>query len=518
MIARYSPIMDVVDFPSLLLTILFTLLVVKLGIKLRTNKNSGCNLPPGPWKLPLIGNLYHIIGSRPPHQALAELAKKYGPVMHFQMGEVPTILVSSPETAKEILQTHDINFASRPLNSVSEVMTRKAPNIIFSPYGEMWRQLRKICVLELLSIRRVRSFRFIREEETSNLMRRMAEGGSSSLPVNLTADVASSVYSTTARVAFGKKSPEQEAFISKIQEIAVLAAGFNVADMFPSFKFVCVVTGMKARLEGIHKKIDSILTTIIKEHKEAAAGDNNPEKNAQKDLVDVLLEYEEAENHEFSLTLDSIKTVLLDVYFAGTDSSVATIDWAMSEMMKNPRIMEKAQEEVRQVFKDKGEVDEESFDKLKYLKSIIRETLRLHPAGPLIIRQSNEQCKIGSYEIPAKSKVFVNVWAINRDPLYWKDADTFYPERFLLDCSSVDYYKGASFEYIPFGAGRRICAGVQFGIANVELHLAKLLYHFDWYLPNGIKPEELDMTEAAGLVVKRKHNLHLIPVLRNPLL
>ncbi|CAI9106231.1 OLC1v1005341C1 [Oldenlandia corymbosa var. corymbosa] len=220
--------MDAVDFPSLFLTILFILLVIKLGVVKFRSSSASSSLPPGPWKLPLIGNLHHLIGPRPPHQALAELAKKYGPIMHFRMGEVPAILVSSPETAKEILQTHDINFASRPLNSVSEVMTRKAPNIIFSPYGEKWRQLRKICVLELLSIGRVRSFRSIREEETSNLVRRMAEGScSSSSPVNLTAEVDLSIYSITARAAFGKKSLEQEAFISEIKEIAVLAAGFN---------------------------------------------------------------------------------------------------------------------------------------------------------------------------------------------------------------------------------------------------------------------------------------------------
>lgn len=181
----------------------------------------------------------------------------------------------------------------------------------------------------------------------------------------------------------------------------------------------------------------------------------------------------------------------------------------MSELVKNPRIMETAQAEVRRVFDEKLYVDEANLHELKYLKSVIKETLRLHAPVPLLLpRECSERCKINGYEIPAKSKVIVNAWAMGRDPKYWIEAEKFYPERFLD--SAVDY-KGADFQFIPFGAGRRMCPGLTFGIANIELILANLLFHFDWKMPNENKPEDLDMTESFGLAVRRKHDLYLIP-------
>ena len=172
--------------------------------------------------------------------------------------------------------------------------------------------------------------------------------------------------------------------------------------------------------------------------------------------------------------------------------------------------MKKAQAEVREVFNRRGKVDETSINEMKYLKSIVKETLRFHAPVPLLIpRECGERCKLNGYDIPIKTKLIVNAWAIGRDPKYWTEAEKFYPERFLD--SSIDY-KGTNFEYIPFGAGKRICPGITFGMANVELPLALYLYHFDWKLPNGMKNEDLDMTEAFGITVRRKDDLQLIPI------
>jgi cytochrome P450 len=186
----------------------------------------------------------------------------------------------------------------------------------------------------------------------------------------------------------------------------------------------------------------------------------------------------------------------------------------MSEMMRNPRVLEKAQAEIRQAFKGKKKINEKDLQNLSYLKLVIKETLRLHPPGFMLLpRECREQCKIDGYEIPIKTKVIINAWAIGRDPAYWHDAESFIPERFAD--SSIDF-KGTYFEYIPFGAGRRMCPGVLFGLANIELPLAQLLYQFDWELPGKMKPEDLDMIEAFGAVVRRKNNLHLIPTSFSP--
>ena len=182
----------------------------------------------------------------------------------------------------------------------------------------------------------------------------------------------------------------------------------------------------------------------------------------------------------------------------------------MAEMIKNPTIMKKAQEEVREVFSKKGSIDETGVIEMKYLNSVVKETMRLHPSLPLLLpRESRKKCEINGYEIPAKTRILVNAWAIGRDPRYWTDPESFIPERFLD--SFVDF-KGNNFEYIPFGAGRRICAGMSFGVINVEFPLALLLYHFDWKLPNGMKQEDFDMTELFGATLKRKDALKLIPI------
>lgn len=179
-------------------------------------------------------------------------------------------------------------------------------------------------------------------------------------------------------------------------------------------------------------------------------------------------------------------------------------------MMKNPRVMKKAQDEVREVFNRRGSIDEMALNEMKYLKLVIKEILRLNAPVPLLLpRECRESCEINGYRIPLKTKVVVNAWAIGRDPRYWSEPESFIPERFID--SSVDF-KGTNFEYIPFGAGRRICPGVSFGLINVELPLALLLYHFDWKLPNGMKHEDLDMTESFGVTVRRKHDLHVIPI------
>jgi len=186
----------------------------------------------------------------------------------------------------------------------------------------------------------------------------------------------------------------------------------------------------------------------------------------------------------------------------------------MAEIIKDPRVMKKVQAEVREVFGKEGDPNESEMENLKYLKCVVKETLRLHPPGPLLLpRECGEACEIKGYHIPMKSKMIINAWAIGRDPNHWTDAERFYPERFIG--SDVDY-KGNNFEYIPFGAGRRMCPGLTFGLTSVEFPLALLLYHFDWEVPNGIKNEDLDMTEAFGISVGRKDDLQLIPVTFHP--
>ncbi|GMN62292.1 hypothetical protein TIFTF001_031379 [Ficus carica] len=496
------------SFPILLSFFLFVFMV--LNIRKRSSKtvNSTSRLPPGPWKLPIIGNLHQLLSSLP-HHALRDLARKYGPLMYLRIGQVPTLVVSSPEFAKEVMRTHGAIFASRPLVLFSRIVLYNSTDIVFSPYGEYWRQLRKICTQELLSVARVETFRTIREEEMLNLVKWIASNVGSA--INLTERIYSSTYTITARAAFGKKSEDQEEFMSIVKEAIKIGSGFDLADVFPSFRFLDpLIFGTRAKLEKLHQKSDRVLDNIIKEHNKEKPTEKSGESGTVKeDLVDVLLKFNN-NDLEFSLTTDNLKAIIFDIFGAGTETSATALDWAMAELIKNPRVMKKAQNEVRDVFCRKGSVDETAISEMTYLKSVVKETLRLHPSAPLLVpRECGQKCEINGYEIPAKTKVLVNAWAIGRDPSYWTEPESFIPERFLD--SPIDY-KGTKFEYIPFGAGRRICPGISFGVTNIELPLAMLLYHFDWKLPGGFNQEDLNMTESFAATVRKKDDLHLIPI------
>ena len=182
--------------------------------------------------------------------------------------------------------------------------------------------------------------------------------------------------------------------------------------------------------------------------------------------------------------------------------------------------MQKAQAELREAFKGQRKLTEADMEKLRYLPLVVKETLRLHIPVPFLLpRECREACRVMGYDVPRGTKVLVNAWEIARDPSYWESPEEFRPERFDEGPGGacVDF-KGADFEFIPFGAGRRMCAGAALGLANMEVALAALLYHFDWELPDGgaAAGEELDMGEALGITVKRKSKLVLRATPRIP--
>ncbi|MFQ6646733.1 hypothetical protein Gotur_020428 [Gossypium turneri] len=198
------------------------------------------------------------------------------------------------------------------------------------------------------------------------------------------------------------------------------------------------------------------------------------------------------------------------MFVAGIDSSTTTKVWMMAELFKHPNAMKKVQEEVRNVVGNKLKVDAEDVSKMKYLKCVLKETLRLHPAGPLLLpRQTSASVKLGGYDIPSNTTVLINAWAIQRDPKWWENPEEFIPERF--ENSSIDF-KGQDFQLNPFGFGRRRCPGIAFGVASIEFVMANLLYWFNWKLPAGETAENMDMAELYGLTATKKTPLHVLPV------
>ncbi|KAI9116531.1 hypothetical protein K1719_012698 [Acacia pycnantha] len=487
---------------------LFTFLCFLFVIRKLLSKKSHKSLPPGPRKLPLIGNL-HQIGSLP-HHSFKNMAKKYGPIMHLQLGQLSYVIVTSKELAKEVMKTHDVIFANRPKLFAGDTFLYNSTDVVFAPYGSYWRQLRKICTLELLSIKRVRTCRRVREEEVFAFVKHVSENELGSV-VNLPEELYRLTNTIVARAAFGWKTKNVEKVLSILGYVVKLAGGLTIADLYPSLEFLRVINGAKAEAEKVRKDLDAMLDTIINEHLEKKVG---PAEQVEEDFVDVLLRIQKENDFEIPLTLDNIKAVILDMFIGGTETTAMTIEWAMAEMVKNPKTLKKAQEEVRRVYGNKGYVDESELHQLTYMAAVIRETLRLHPPGPFLMpRESSEICELNGYKLPPKTKLMVHVWAIATDPEYWNEPEVFQPERFID--SSIDY-RGGNFEYMPFGAGRRICPGVSFAAAVLDLVLANLLYHFDWKLPNGKNNEELDMTETFISAVRMKNDLCLVPTAYRP--
>ncbi|XP_072989764.1 indole-2-monooxygenase-like [Typha latifolia] len=490
-------------YSLLSLLLLFPLFFILLTSR-RTQKT---NLPPSPPKLPIIGNL-HQVGALP-HLSLYSLSKKHGPLMLLHLGEVPTLVVSSPEMARVVMKTHDHIFASRPSSKGSDILLYGAKDISFSPYCEEWRQARKLCAMHLLSPKKVQSFKHAREEEVRFAIAKIYKAQDSSKPINLSKMLDAFVNDIICRVVSGKffrKEGRNILFRELIERMVEILGGFNLVDYFPRLAWVDLFSGFSYRARKLAKKWDDVLEDVIKEH---SINRVKASKQESTDFVDALLSLEGDLQMEYGLTNDHLKALLLDMFSAGTDTSYITLEWAMAELMKDSESMKKLQEEVRRIANGKEMVKEDDLIEMSYLRAVIKETLRLHPAVPLLLpRESMEDCQIEGYQIPKRTRVIINAWAINRDPKYWKAAQEFHPERFLE--SSVDY-KGSDFQFIPFGAGRRICPGMTFAISTLELMLANLIYHFNWELPHGVASEDMNMAVTPGLTIHMKENLYLVP-------
>ncbi|XP_019150772.1 PREDICTED: premnaspirodiene oxygenase-like [Ipomoea nil] len=495
-----------VNLISLCLFLSFISFVLRQWMKPKSSRK----LPPGPRKLPLIGNLYRLVGPNVPHVTLRDLSKQFGKdLMHLQLGEVPAVVVSSAEVAKLFLKTHDLDFASRPRVLAGDGVFYDRSDIVFCPYGEYWRQMRKVCMTELLSARTVRSFSYIREDESHRLLDRVRSSSGAGRPINIVDEVTTFMTSIITRAAFGKIPNRTEELVKVVNEIMILASSFRVADAFPSWKILHFLTGQNSRMVKVRKETDEIMGDIIKEHRNnLSSGKTGSGESGSEDIVDVLIKLKDSDSLPMSITDDNIKAVILDLFGGAVDTSTTTTVCAMVEMVKNPRVLAKAQAEVREVFKGKGRLEESDVEKLAYLNLVIKETLRLHPPASLLYRENKEESVVCGYTIPPRTRILINAWAISRDPKYWEDPESFKPERFEDD--PVDFTGSSQFKYMPFGSGRRMCPGSSFGLANVYTPLAHLLYHFDWELPHGTTPHTLKLTELHGLAIGIKNDIFFI--------
>ncbi|KAL2321748.1 hypothetical protein Fmac_026127 [Flemingia macrophylla] len=501
------------DSAKYLLSVLCVFLSVALAVVFKITRRSKSNAPPSPPKLPFIGNL-HQLGTLP-HRSLQALSRNYGPLLLLHMGQVPTLLVSSAHVAADIVKAHDVVFSDRPHTTAAGVFFYGYKDLAFCNYGHEWRQKRKICVLELLSAKSVRSVQLIRVEEVTEMICSIREASASGRPyVDLSELLIALSNNVMCRCVLGQKydAPDGSRSFGEVgRKLSNQLTAFCVGDFFPSLGWVDVLTGRIRMFKTTLSSIDVFFDQVIAEHKTKMKKGEVEGQSGKKDFLDILLQLEEAGMLGFDLSQDSLKALLVDIFIGASDTSSTTMEWAMAELIKNPNTMEKVQEEVRRVVGNKAEVDENDVKQMNYLKCVVKETLRLHPPVPLLLpRETTSAVKLRGYDIPAKTRVMLNAWAIQRDPEFWDKPDEFLPERF--QDSEVDF-NGKYFEFIPFGVGRRGCPGMTFGITLTEYVLASLLYWFDWKLPKTDAPVQgIDMGEKYGITVNKK-----VPLLLQPL-
>ncbi|KAJ7976563.1 Cytochrome P450 family protein [Quillaja saponaria] len=465
------------------------------------------NNPPGPTGLPILGNL-HQLGPRP-HESLSNLSKIYGHLMSLRLGSVTVIIASSPSTAQEILHKHDQTFSNRPVPDSVASQPHVEGTLAWVPGDHHWRNRRRICSTQMFTSQRLDFLQHFRHLKVHQLIQHIKKHCLAGTPVDIGELAFASTLNLISNTIFSMDlvDPNFETageFKELVWRIMMDAGKPNVSDYFPALKRFDL-QGVRNHVQVSYVRMHEIFDEIIE--KRLKAREVSDDRNG--DFLDVLLDQMKEEGSGFSI--DTIKPLILDLFIAGSDTSGLTTEWAMAELLRKPETLQKARKEVMEVIGYNGEVKESDIDRLPYIEAVIKETLRLHPPAPLLLPYvAGNDVEIGGYTIQKGNQVMINAWSIGRNSKFWDEPMSFMPERFIG--SNIDY-KGRNFEYLPFGAGRRICPGLPLANRMVNLMLAAILHSFDWKLPEGITPKSLDMSEQFGITLKKAVSLCAVPVL-----
>ncbi|KAL0866878.1 hypothetical protein Bca101_045996 [Brassica carinata] len=476
-----------------------------LAATVRSQRRSTA-LPPGPPGWPIIGNILQI--GKAPHRSLADLSKIYGPVMSLKLGSLTTVIVSSPEAAREVLKTHDQVLSGRiildPIRSIDhhDVSIAWLPST--SPRWRLWRKISATHMFSPQCLDATKSVRMKKVNELVTFMSEICERGESvdiarALFVTSLNIISNTFFSTDLGSYDPRTSLELQDSVVRIMETIGKP---NLANYFPLVGFL--------DLQGIRKEM-KVCSDMLFQVFQGFIDARNNEKSSrnESDLLDSLMDL--VNENGSDLNMNDIKHFLYDLFLGGTDTNSTVVEWAMAELLRNPKTMAKAQAEMDDVVGPNGVVEESHMSDLPYLQALVKETLRLHPTGPLLAPHKAEtNVEVLGFLVPKNAQVLVNAWYIGRDPSIWENAERFEPERFLLG-REIDV-KGIDFELLPFGAGRRICPGMSVAMKTVPLILASLLHSFQWKLQDGVLPEDLDMDESFGLTLHKTNPLYAVPV------
>lgn len=496
-----SPAMEQIAITALFLLLPLLYLILHRLFK-SPSTLKGKPLPPGPHPWPIVGNIFHM--GKKPHISMAHFADVHGPIISLRLGTQLLIVCSSPTAATEILKNKDRLFSARYLPQVVPVKgadLNRLPLIWAPTCTDQWKFLRSMCRTELFSPKAIDAQAILRKRKLNEMLTFLEckEGKA----VKIAEVVFTAVFNTLANLFFSKDflSFEDQGTASGLKGIIwrmmELGTAPNIADFYPLFRGMDP-QGLAKQAVDCTNEFYKVWEDVIKERKKH----RNDVQHEEKDFLDVMLANDFAD--------DQINYLIVELFSAGVETSTTTIEWAMSDLLKNKEVMDKLQEELKSdQFNSENFLSESSISHLPYLNACVKETLRLHPPVPFLLpHRAPETCEVMDYTIPKDSQVFVNIWAIGRDPKIWNDPLLFKPERFLN--SNLDF-KGQDFEFLPFGAGRRMCPGLPMAARQVNLFLASLIHCYEWSLPNDEDPMQLDMNEKFGITLQKEQTLLVIP-------
>ncbi|GAV75066.1 p450 domain-containing protein [Cephalotus follicularis] len=486
-------------------------------------RNKRSDRPPpeaaGAW--PVIGHL-HLLGPKTLlHTTFGAMADKYGPAFTVRLGSHPALVVSSKQVVKECFTTNDKLLSTRPKYLAVKIMGYDDSMLGFAPYGPYWRNMRKLVMAELLSSSRLELLKHVRDSEIKLFIKELYElcvknGGHVMVDMkeklgDLAMDIivrviAGKQYLGTNRTENGESRRCQKAMAIFFHFIGLLF----FSDAVPVLGWIDKVTGYVGEMNRTARDVDSVLGSWVDEHRrKRLAGTIQDE---EQDFVHFLLSFLDDGKISTQEVDTTIKAICLSLILGGNDSTVITLTWALSLLLNNRHALEKAREELEIHVGKQRQVEESDIENLVYLQAIVKETLRLYPAVPLSPREATEDCTIAGFHVRSGTRLLVNLWKLHRDPSIWTNPLDYLPERFLNDKANLDFI-GQDFEYVPFGAGRRMCPGISLAHKVLHLTLARLIHGFEL---GTIADSLVDMSESPGMTVPRATPLEVILTPRLP--
>ncbi|XP_019158393.1 PREDICTED: cytochrome P450 76A1-like [Ipomoea nil] len=494
-------------------TLLFLTALIFFFFFPRTRKSKSYRLPPGPPGVPIFGNLFDL--GPEPYKTIAGMKEKYGPIVWLRIGCINTMVIQTAEVAGELFKNYDVSFAGRQIAEVHRVHDFVSGSVALAQYGPYWRVLRRICTVEMFTTKKINETAGVRRKCVDDMVAWVEKEARETTDHGKGIHVARFVFLASfnmvgnmilSRDLVDPESETAKEFFDAMMGIMELAGRPNVSDIFPWLKRFDL-QGVKREMERDLGKAMEIAAGFLRERMEEVKLGGEKKK---QDFLNVLLEFRGSGKDEPSkLSQHQILIFILEMFFAGTETSSSTVEWAMTELLRKSEAFAKAKAEISEVVGSTRKLEESDIKNLPYLQAVIKETLRLHPPVPLLVpRKGYEDIKFMGYDIPQGTQVYINAWAIGRDPQYWEDPLEFKPERFLD--SKIDF-KGQHFELIPFGSGRRVCVGLSLGNRMAHFVLGSLLREFDWELDHAIDPKNMDMRERMGSTVRKLQPLQAIP-------